>query len=177
MRVLYDGLKVQAAAVTGPRWGLQLTPVYRKARPAIIWLTDVLGKGKTFAVTTGPWKPIPFEDNALTTDPDNFAYMARQTKEHPELALGGPSYTWVKKGLEECRAIMASEPLDIPVLGIVGEFESITDPAMVHERMGNWPKGRPLVIKGARHEVLMEAPDMRAETVNAILDHFAAAVP
>ena len=174
LRALYDGLPVLAAAFTGPMWGLQMSPLLRLASPVILAAAGPLGLATSYAPSTGPWAPIPFEDNALTTDTAQHAYMERQTREHPELALGGPSYGWVRQALRETAELMAMPPLDLPVVTVMGDLEQIVSPEAARARMASWPRGRYLGIDGARHEVLMESPDRRGQTLDAILGLFAA---
>jgi len=173
LRALYDGLPVAAAAFTGPMWGLQMAPLLRIISPAVMAIAAPLGFGKVFAPSTGPWEPMAFEDNTLTTDRDQFDYMARQTDAHPELALGGPSLTWVKQAILEASTLMAMPPLDLPSVAIVGTGERIITVEAVKTRMASWPKGAYLNIEGAEHEVLMEGPARRSQTLDAILTLFA----
>ena len=174
LRALYDGFEVTAAAFTGPMWGLQMTPFLKPLSPLILSLAKPLGIEKKFAMTMGPWKPIPFQGNRLTTDKDQFDYMARQTEERPELALGGPSYKWVKLAVEETASLMEMEPLDLPTVAIVGSEEKIVSIDATRDRMATWPNGTYIEVSGAEHEVLMEDPARRGRTMTAILDHFAA---
>ncbi|WP_044007708.1 alpha/beta fold hydrolase [Jannaschia sp. CCS1] len=172
LRALYDGLDVEAATFTGPMWGLQMSNLLRTLQPAITKLAGPMGFGKTFAPTTGPWEPLEFEDNSLTTDRDQFDYMFRQTDVHPELALGGPSLSWVKAALWETEDLMEKTPLDLPALAIVGTGEQIVDVDAARTRMASWPKGSYLSIEGGRHEVLMEADPLRDQSLDAILALF-----
>lgn len=175
LRALYDGLDVAAAAFTGPMWGLQMAPLLKTVSPVIMTLAGPMGFGKTFAPTTGPWEPLTFEDNTLTTDRAQFDYMARQTDVHPELALGGPSLTWVKSAILETAALMEMPALDLPTLAIVGTGERIVDISAVKTRMASWPRGSYLSIEGGEHEVLMETPSRRQPSLDAILALFATA--
>lgn len=175
LRALYDGLPVVAAAFTGPMWGLQMAPLLKTASPMIMAVAGPLGFGKTFAPTTGPWEPLVFEGNTLTTDRDQFDYMSRQTDTHPELTLGGPSLTWVKAAIQETSALMELAPLDLPTVAIVGTQERVVDIAAVKARMASWPKGSFLSIEGAEHEVLMESKDRRGPSFDAIMALFAKA--
>lgn len=177
LRALYDGLPVEAAAFTGPMWGLYMAPLLKTISPAIMVAAGPLGFGKSFAPTTGPWEPLTFEDNTLTTDKDQFDYMSRQTDAHPELALGGPSFTWVKEAVEETAALMEKPPLDLPTVAIVGTDERIVDIDAVKTRMSSWPKGSFLSIEGAQHEVLMESEARRGPSLDAILTLFASVKP
>ena len=172
LRALYDGLPVAAAAFTGPMWGIQLTPLLKFLSPLLINGSRLLGREDRFAPTTGPWKEEPFEGNILTTDPDQYAYMNRQTAAHPELTLGGPSFQWVAAAEDEAADLLEQPPLDLPVVTIVGTDEARVSIQNAKTRMENWPKGRFVLVDGARHEVLMENPARRGQSLTEILTHF-----
>ena len=172
LRALHDGLPVRAAAFTGPMWGIRMTPFLKAISGIVLRLAGPLGFGTVFAPTTGPWAPMAFEDNPLTTDRDQFDYMARQVAAHPELALGGPSVLWVKAALEESRALMKMPAPDVPAITLAGAGESIVEVPAMRERMASWPGGRFIEVENARHEVLMEAPGPRGTTLTAIIEHF-----
>lgn len=172
LRALYDGLPVAAAAFTGPMWGIQLTPLLKFISPLLIGGTTLLGRDNRFALTTGPWKAEPFDGNMLTTDPEQYAYMERQTSAYPELTLGGPSFRWVAAAEEEAETLLAMPPIDLPVITIVGTDERRVSIENARKRMETWPGGDFLLVDGARHEVLMENPARRTESLTAILNHF-----
>lgn len=173
LRALYDGLPVAAAAFTGPMWGVQMGPVLRALSPLLLGAAKPLGLAKSYALTTGPWVHIPFENNILTTDRDQYDYMEHQTEKHPELTLGGPSFTWVKQAIAEARVLMAMEPLELPVVTIVGSDEKRVSIEAARDRMETWPGGRFVSLENGRHEVLMEAPAIRDKALEAILGLFA----
>jgi len=168
LRALYDGLPVKAAAFTAPMWGIQMKPLLKSISGIVLRLAGPFGLGKAFAPTTGPYAPMSFDDNPLTTDRDQFDYMARQTATHPELTLGGPSNRWVRAALEETADLMRKPAPDLPALAIIGSREKIVEPGAVVERMQTWPGGRFIPLPGAEHEVLMEAPPRRQQTLREI---------
>jgi len=172
LRALYDGLPVKAAAFSAPMWGIQMAPVLRAISSVVLRLAGPIGLGKAFAPTTGPYEPMQFDDNPLTTDRDQFDYMERQTKAYPELALGGPSNLWLKAALAETEELMAKPPLDIPVASVFGTRERIVETSAIEDRMRTWPNGRLVKVAGGEHEVLMESPARRSEALEAILQHF-----
>jgi len=172
LRALYDGLPVAATVFSAPMWGIRMTGFLKAISGIVMGLSKPLGLDKTFAPTTGPAAPMAFEDNPLTHDRDQFAYMEGQTARHPELALGGPSITWVHAAVEECATLVALDPLDMPTLTMIGSEESIVEPSAVHARMENWPGGRLEVIEGARHELLMEVDALRDACIEAIATWF-----
>jgi lysophospholipase len=79
LRALHDGLPVQAAAFSGPMWGIQMTPFLKSIAGIVLGLAGPFGFGTTFAPTTGPWQPMEFDDNPLTTDRDEFDYMSARS--------------------------------------------------------------------------------------------------
>jgi len=172
LRALYDGLPASAAVFTAPMWGIRMTRFLRAISGIVLGLSKPLGLDKNFAPTTGPAAPMVFDDNPLTRDRSQFDYMEGQIAQHPELALGGPSITWVHAALEESGALLEMAPLDIPNLTFLGTEEEIVEPAAIHERMASWPNGRLEIVHGARHEVLMETPDLRTPCIDAIADWF-----
>ena len=172
LRALHDGLPVAAAAFTGPMWGIQMTPFLKSIRSIVLGLAGPLGLGKSFAPTTGPYAPMAFDDNPLTTDRDQFDYMSRQMAAHPELTLGGPSNRWVKAALEECAALMAMSVPDLPAIALTGTREKIVEVEAVMRRMESWPNGRFVAVEGAEHEVMMESPARRTQTLDAIIALF-----
>lgn len=174
LRALHDGLPVRAAAFSAPMWGIQMTPFMKSIAGIVLGLARPLGLGTTFAPSTGPWEPMAFDDNPLTTDRDQFDYMSRQVAAHPELALGGPSVLWVKAALGETAALMRRPAPDVPTLTLVGSREGIVEVPAIETRMASWPRGRLVTIEGGLHEVLMEAHERRAAALAAIVDHFRA---
>ena len=172
LRALYDGLPARAVVFTSPMWGIRMTGFLRAISGIVLGLSKPLGLDKNFAPTTGPAAPMVFEDNPLTGDRDQFDYMEGQVARHPELALGGPSITWVHAALDETSALLKMAPLDKPILTFLGTEEEIVEPSAIHERMANWPNGRLEMVEQARHEVLMEVPDLRIPCIETITDWF-----
>ncbi len=177
LRALIEGLDVQAAVFSAPMWGIAISGLMRPVAWSMSWAARSVGLGHHYVPGTKPETYVhqfPFQDNVLTTDPDQFAYMQNQLSVHPDLALGGPSLTWLYKALHECRILAALPAPDAPALTFLGSNERVVDAAPVHARMADWPKGELALIDGAEHEVLMEAPAMRDAVLARIKAHFAA---
>ncbi|QBY00199.1 alpha/beta hydrolase [Rhodophyticola sp. CCM32] len=172
LRALHDGLPVDRAVFTAPMWGIQMSPFMRSISGLVMGLSGPLGFDTRFAPTTGPAEIMAFDNNPLTSDRDNFDYMWRQVKAYPDLALGGPSIRWVSAALDETTALLERPAPDVPALTILGELEQIVAPEAIKHRMARWPGGRLDIIKGAEHEVLMEAPAIRDGILTSITDWF-----
>jgi len=173
LRALHDGLPVSAAAFSGPMWGIQMTPFLKSIAGIVLGLAGPLGFGVSFAPTTGPWSPMDFNDNPLTNDRDQFDYMSAQIDAHPELALGGPSTSWVHAALTETRSLMDMPAPETPTLTVYGSREGIVEVPAIRARMADWPGGRLHVIEGGLHEVLMDTPTRRQAAIDMMLEHFA----
>ena len=170
LRALHDGLPVAGAGFTGPMWGIRMTPLLRMISTVLLGFSGPLGLSRKFVLTKGPVERLRFDGNVLTGDREMFDYMVAQTDAHPELALGGPSYMWVRAALQEARALMEMPAPALPALCYVGAGETIVEIDTARARMARWPGGQFKLVDGARHEVLMEAPAVR----NSVHDGFAA---
>ena len=176
LRALFDGLGVKRAAFSAPMWGLPLSTALRPTAWTLSHVASAVGLRHLYSPGTSAASypnETSFDANLLTHDPDQYARMARQTEEHPELALGGPSLGWLATALRDMRALSTRPSPTTPTLTILGTDEGIVDPAAIRARMARWPNGTLLEIDGGHHECLMETPDRRDRAMGAILDHFA----
>lgn len=172
LRAVMEGLPVQAAAFTGPMWGIHIAPNMRLPAKILTWLMPRIGKGHSLPPGTAraPYPMTePFDDNVLTTDTEMYDMMRLQYEAHPDLQLGGPSIAWLGHALSETRHLADRAAPNLPCLTFVGSNERIVDVPRIHTRMENWKGGTLRVIEGAEHEVLMETPGIR----NAVFDEIA----
>jgi lysophospholipase len=164
LRAVMDGLTVQSCAFTGPMWGIYMSPMVRPFGWALSHVAPMVGMGTRLPPSTrheGYVTAHPFDGNALTTDPGMYKMMQDQLAAHPELGIGGPTLVWLRESLMECRALAARPSPDLPCVTFLGSGESIIDCDEVRRRMDRWPRGRLEIVQGARHEVLMETPEIR----------------
>ncbi len=180
LRALIEGLPVQAAVFTAPMWGIRMKTAMRP----VAWTLTSVARAVRMGHVLTPGQAVetyilraPFEENHLTSDPETYAYMQRQLREHPDLALGGPSLQWLGAALTEMRALARRPAPPVPTLAFLGTEEEIVEPAPIRRRMTTWPRGRLEVIAGARHEVLMERPETRRRIMDQLAEHFRAARP
>jgi lysophospholipase len=175
LRALHRGLDVDAVTFSAPMWGIGMSPVTRPLAWSVSWIGRALGRGDRYTPGTSAAAYVAetaFETNLLTNDPATFEWMQRQTREHPELSLGGPSLSWLFGALHEMRSLRAATPPSYPALTFVGADEAIVDPSAIRAVMRRWPGGRLDVVEGARHELLMERPQIRDRFLEAALAHF-----
>ena len=177
LRALHRNLPVNAAVFSAPMWGIGLATWLRPGAWSLSWLTHSFGDGTKLSPATkreGYVQIAPFEDNQLTKDPEMWAFMQRQLVAHPELALGGPSVTWLYLALRETASLARTPPPAIPTLTFLGADERIVATEPVHKVMEHWKNGELVVVPKAEHEIMMEVPDTRAMFYRRTVEHFQA---
>ncbi len=171
LRAVIEGLPVQAAAFTGPMWGIHVAPHLRYLAHVLSHTMPYLGKGHLLPPGTSSEPYLltaPFENNTLTTDAQMFNMMRDQITAHPELALGGPSFVWLREALTETNHLAERAAPNLPCISWVGGKERIVNVPRIHERMQNWKGGRLETVAGAEHEVLMEGDAIRIPVMDTI---------
>jgi lysophospholipase len=175
LRATMEGLPVQAAVFTGPMWGIRIAAHLRPAAWLLSHVMPVVGRGSRLPPGTSIENYIlteGFEDNLLTRDARQFEIMREQLEKHPDLALGGPSFVWLREALRETRQLRGRPAPNIPCVTYLGSNERIVDVAEVHRRMSRWNNGRLEIVEDGEHEVLMEAPRVADDIVAQIAKHF-----
>ena len=175
LRALMNGLNVTSAVFSGPMWGINMGPHLRATAWALGRLMPYLGQGHRLA-RKSLLRPYvlsePFANNTLTTNETMFAMMRDHLQAHPELALAGPSFIWLRAALDETRSLACRPSPNVPCLTFLGTRERIVDVDRVHDRMAAWPNGRLDLVDGAEHEPLMEGPEVTEPLFDQIAEHF-----
>ncbi len=175
LRALMEGMDVAACAFSAPMWGIRIQPALRPAAWAISWGGRRMGFGHSMAPGTKPAAFVakePFQNNPLTTDRDMWDYIKRQTLAIEGVQLGGPSLTWLNEALRDCHTLSQMPSPDIPCQTYLGLDETIVNVDSIRDRMSQWPGGILIEEPGARHEILMERPDIRARMTQGCIDFF-----
>lgn len=164
LRATMEGLSVQAAAFTAPMWGIQIAAQLRPVAWTLSRLMPRVGQGHRLPMGTKHESYItaePFEGNMLTTDQTMYDMMRDQLNAHPEFALGGPSFVWLREAMAETKHLASRAAPSLPCMTFLGANERIVDTRRIHQRMENWKGGRLQIVEGAEHEILMESPAVR----------------
>jgi len=109
-----------------------------------------------------------FDGNNLTHDQDHWDYMRAQIVKYPALALGTPSFKWLKGALGEFKFFETVEMPKLPTLMFVGGDESVVSPPAIRNLSQRFANGKLIEVDGARHEVWMETPERQAQSWDAI---------
>ena len=171
LRSLIDGAPFARAAFSAPMWGLPLVPHLRVAAWTMSHLGTALGLGERLTPAANKVADpanAPFEGNLLTRDPGMFAWMQGHLRAEPDLALGGPSLGWLRAALAEMHALARMGAPAQPCLTILGTDEGIVNPDAIHVRLASWDGAALHVVKGGRHEPLMEGEAVRGPIYDRI---------
>lgn len=178
LRALTQGLPVERAVFSAPMWGIKMKSSQRPAAAILPALARLTGQGHRYTPGSRPVDYDPttgFDDNLLTGDLDHFAYLCRHQQQDPRFALGGPSLVWFHEALRECRALVRLPRPTTPARIYVGTREDIVTPEAITRIHANWPQADLAKIDGARHELMMETPDIRDRFFKETLAFFDAA--
>jgi len=176
LRSLMRGLPFHAAAFSAPMWGILMADYLRPVAQMLTSAARWCGFQHRYAPSTNGQSYVltaPFDGNTLTRDPDMWAYMREQCAAYPGLALGGPSYGWLRAAMDECAALRALPSPAVPTICALGTEEKVIDIRPVLARMATWPQGRLEMYDAAEHEVLMEVPATRAAFTASAVKLFA----
>ncbi len=175
LRALIEGLPVKAAAFSAPMWGIEMDTLTR----SFAWAASSLSRVFKFDHKIAPGQDITtyvdrctFEENTLTTNPDVFALFQAQAKALPDVTLGGPSLRWLNEALREMRYLSTLPSPQLRCVTFLGTDEEIVDPTRIRERMANWHNGTLRVLEGAKHEILMESPEMCSDVMDTLIGIF-----
>lgn len=178
LRTLQGPATFRAAIFSAPMWHLQMRAATREFTSRMMQLGQFMGLGARVTPGTSATPLVleaAFAGNPLTSDPDMFAWCMEQVAAHPELALGGPSIQWTRAAFEEMARLYLAPLPNLPVLVFVGSAETVVSTAVVRNQTAKMANGTLIALPGARHEILMERPEIRA-TVWAEIEAFIAAL-
>jgi len=166
--------RVSRIAMVAPMLGISTAPWPAYLVPPLLALLDLLGFGRSYIIGGGAWQPEPWAaDNVLTSDREKYEFYQRLECEHPRLRLGAPTNNWVRESLKAISAIMSGAArIEVPILMFQAGSDRVVDNA-AQVRFSRWaPACRLVVVPGARHEILMEKPDLRWSVMRQIVEFF-----
>ncbi|MCW0182886.1 MAG: alpha/beta hydrolase [Zavarzinia sp.] len=105
-------------------------------------------------------------ENVLTSDPERAGDQAALIAANPDLDLGPPTFGWLDAAFRSM-ALLARpglvEAVDMPVLVAVAGSDRVVVPAAERAVAARLPRSNLLEIEAARHEILKERDDLRAQ--------------
>ena len=175
LRSLTNGLDVTRTVFSAPMWGIRLEWHLRSAARVVPKIAHLLGQGHRVAPGMTPETYVlhdSFDDNMLTTDREHFDWLVSHVQAEPLFAIGGPTLDWLGAAMSETATLARLPRPVVDTLTCVGTDERVVDMGAIVRSMQGWYPGQLLMVDGAQHELMMEAPDMRREFMTAMLAHF-----
>lgn len=113
-----------------------------------------------------PTGPEDFIGNVLTSDPVRFARNLAILAEEPDLVLGPPTIAWADAALRQMRDF--SNPsyaarIRQPMLLVAAGYDQVVWTPAIEDFGMYLLAGRHLILPGARHEILQEQDQFRAQ--------------
>ncbi len=180
LRALSRSTGFSAVLFSAPMWGIHVPFGATRLFAGLTRTGSSMGLAKRYAPppATGPicyLKIANPDDNILTRDAESLRWMQAHLAAEPALVLAGPTLGWLAEALAECRALAAMQCPPTPAMVVYGTDERVVDVAAIRQRLLDCPGWSGVAVEGARHEVLMEAPAVRAAVLDRAVRLFAAA--
>jgi len=164
--------RVRRMVLSAPFLGLPVGDLKRDAMRAVTRLLGFLGLGNLH-VSGGSARRLrkPFESNRLTSDPDRYARNIEIPAQNPDLALGGPSASWMAAVFAAIDVV--GDPAHmarttIPTLILMAGEEQVVSNDAIASQAARLRSASLLTIDGARHEMLQEADLYREQLLAAL---------
>ncbi|HLU65379.1 MAG TPA: alpha/beta hydrolase [Kofleriaceae bacterium] len=158
--------RFSAAALVAPMLRVRTAPVPHALAVLLARAACLAGRADRYVLgrRTSPLDE-PFEGNPLTHDRARWDRHQAQLAACPDLALGGPTWGWLDTALRATALLARPERLrrvTIPVLVCAAGEDRVVDSAAARAAARQLPDGRFVLVRGARHEILMETDERRA---------------
>lgn len=171
-------------AFSSPMWGLPTGPV-----PAMIlkpmvksaaWLVKQVEPESPYFLGHSDYKKVPFLINTLTHSKARYEYFRETYEQEPTLQLGGITYGWITSSINGLdHAYDELDKVSIPLLVLQAEKDIVIDNSAqdkfcqrLAELGKNCHSNKPIVVKGAKHEVFIESDEIRNQGLSEVLAFF-----
>lgn len=170
-----------AVALAAPMFGIFLPMPLWMARRILNWAEKRPLVRDDYALGTGKWRARPFSINDLTHSRERYRRNVRFYADDPGIRVGGPTYHWVRESVRAGQSVLnQAAQISTPLLLLQAADDKVVDnraqdlfcQTMVAAAQP-CEGGKPLIIEGARHELLFEKDRMRAAALEAVLTFFA----
>lgn len=176
-RLAAPGRDFDAAILTAPMLGLRFPTLAAPALRAVSWSLSHWQVGKwrispRRVRTAADW---PFENNVLTGNRAEFERYAALVRNHPVLALGGVTWSWLAAAFREMRDLRALPPgaVDRPTLLFSAQDDRLVSNDAIDELLARHPRIEHVRLENSRHEPFVETEPVRAvlwEEIGRFLD-------
>ncbi len=159
---------VERAILVAPMTGVHTHPFPKWAAHLVAGAGRLLRLGNRYVPGGAGIDPLAekFEENGVTSDTARFGRYKELIETTPDLALGAPTLGWLSAAFRTMKEAASPEHLraiGCPVLILSAAADTIADSATHAGVAADIPQGELLSVAGAKHEILMERDDIRAQ--------------
>lgn len=157
-------IELDAAAFSAPMWGI--ANLSELAKSYIRFMASVGASAQFAPSVEQKWRRETFKKNPVTSDRERHARGQGLIAEEPRLALAGPTIGWIAAAADAFEGFHAPNALAhvrIPILVFSAERELLVDNKAHDAVVELLPNAQHVVIPGAKHEILMERDEFRAQ--------------
>ena len=158
-RVDFDG-----AVFCAPMWAIKHLGGFAKKYARFV---TALGAGGTYAPgVTHRWKREGYRNNPVTNDEERHARTQALVEADRNLALAGPTIGWVSAALDATDEFLfpnALSHLRFPIVVISASADAFVDNRRHDQIVALLPNAKHVTIQGAKHEIMMETDERRAQ--------------
>ena len=176
---------IQAAVLSSPMLGFNGGGIPDAIAKPLIKATDQINEW----FDNTPWyffghqdyTPSDFVDNPLTHSPLRFQQFRQLYQETPAIQLGGVTVKWLTASITALEKIFANvDKITTPTLVMQsGSDKIVSNQAQddfckqLHQSQPqSCPNGKPLIVKGASHELFFESDAYRHQALTATIEWF-----
>jgi lysophospholipase len=157
-------ISVDGAVFSAPMWGF----AYKgKLATSVVRALGGFGLGKMFAPGAAHrWRRQPFQKNRVTHDKARYERSEGLIAADTRRAVAGYTVGWVNSALDTFEALQrpgALKHLRFPVAVLSAGQEVLVDNESHAILAKELPNARHLIVEGARHEIMMETDELRAQ--------------
>lgn len=163
----HGALPVSRMVALAPMLGLSMVkrPVWSSRLASLLyWLgfgrAFIPGGGETAIATK------PFEGNRLTGDPLRYARNSALSASARHLSIGDPTIAWIRTAfrlMARLKAPSAALEVKVPTLVVAAGQDPVVSTPAIERFAARLKTGSALVLPTARHEILMESDEIRAQ--------------
>lgn len=162
-----DALPVSRLVALAPMLGLTIIDRPDSAR-RLASLLFWFGLGKAFVPGGGDTAIAtkPFDGNRLTGDQRRYERNSTLSAAARHLSVGDPTIGWVRSAFQlmaRLNAPGAAREMRVPALIIAAGQDAVVSTPAIERFAARLKTGSALVLPRARHEILMESDDIRAQ--------------
>ena len=130
----------------------------------VSWIACLIGLGRRQARKQAPAVASgKFAVNRVTSDAERYERIAALVEANRDLCIGPPTFGWLRAALSAMRKTRGEigRPLAIPTLFVASAADRVVSTPAIDRFARAAPGGGMVLVRGARHQLLMERDELR----------------